>query len=402
MRLLLPLLVFFGCSGTAQLDPNQGNWPAPSIADFVHQPRYAVTNNRSDSLSFVNIGPAAPQLLGTFSVGDIPVELEGPHHLQVSPDGKYIYYNLSNYVPGSGTGPHGSHGLGTIPGSLVKLDARTGVAVGEVLVDRSPGDVVLSHDGSLAYVSHYDLLRVQSYLQSGGAPETAYSAVAIVDTKTMQRLSLTPVCPTVHGEGLSADGKTLFVTCALSDQLAVLDVSDPEHPQVTRKLAVGPDPGSLALPAYSPYALAVSPKDGTVWISNNQSGDVRVFDPVMQQMDIQRTVITTGITMFGEFSHDGETFYVAHQGNGDQLSMIRTADLHQTKLSFTASDCVNMHVVKLAPDEQSATVICEGDHAQVPGTAVTVTLNPLAIVGHVGLGLFPDGIAYCAGLPTEN
>ena len=91
-------------------------------------------------------------------VGDVPVELEGPHHLAASPDGKYIYYNLSNYVPGTGSGPHGSHGIGTVPGSLVKLDAATSGSVAEVLVDRSPGDVILTSDGKLAFVTHYDLL----------------------------------------------------------------------------------------------------------------------------------------------------------------------------------------------------------------------------------------------------
>ena len=54
-------------------------------------------------------------------------------------------------------------------------------------------------------------------------PEKGFSAVAIVDTERMVRLSLLPICPTAHGEGLSADEKTLYVTCALSDELAIVD-----------------------------------------------------------------------------------------------------------------------------------------------------------------------------------
>src|SRR5262249_54789455 len=148
-------------------------------------------------------------------------ELEGPHHIAASPDGKYIYYNLSNYVPGTGTGPHGNHGTGTVPGSLVKLDALTNEKVGEALVDRSPGDVILSQDGKYAFVSHYDLLRLTSALTSGqGLPDSTFSDVAVVDTDTMTRIAMIPVCPTAHGEGLSADGNTLYVTCAGSDELA--------------------------------------------------------------------------------------------------------------------------------------------------------------------------------------
>ena len=68
--------------------------------------------------------------------------------------------------------------------------------------------------------------RVMTALSTPGATEEpAYSPVAIVDTTTMTRLSLTQVCAEGHGEGLSADGKTLYVTCALLDQLAVVDVA---------------------------------------------------------------------------------------------------------------------------------------------------------------------------------
>src|SRR6185369_4904641 len=163
-------------------------------------------------------------------------ELEGPHHIASSPDGKFLYVNLSNYVPGTGSGPHGSHGTGTVPGSLLKIDAATSAKVGEVLVDRSPGDVILNHAGNLAFVTHYDQLRLITQLGAGTPPESGYSAIAVVDTEKMVRISLTPVCPTAHGEGLSADEKTLYVTCALSDELAVVDVSNPAKPVVTMKL----------------------------------------------------------------------------------------------------------------------------------------------------------------------
>src|SRR6185503_16349199 len=125
-----PLLALFalstiGCGGV-NLQPGQGVWAEAKTPAWAHQQRYAITDNRSDELSFVTVGQAMPQLLGNLPVGDVPVELEGPHHLASSPDGKFIYYNLSNYVPGTGSGPHGSHGTGTVPGSLVKIDAGSG------------------------------------------------------------------------------------------------------------------------------------------------------------------------------------------------------------------------------------------------------------------------------------
>ncbi|HEY7953657.1 MAG: hypothetical protein ACHQ17_08110 [Polyangia bacterium] len=387
-----------GCGGGVQFAPGQGVWSPAVTPAWAHQPRYAITDNRSDELSFVTVGKAMPQLLGNIPVGDVPVELEGPHHLASSPDGKYIYYNLSNYVPGTGSGPHGSHGTGDVPGSLVKLDAATGAKVGEVLVDRNPGDVILNAAGTLAFVTHYDLLRVQEQLTEGLPAEQGYSDVYIVDTASMTVLSQIAVGPTTHGEGLSPDEKTLYVVCAQSDELAVLDVSDPAHPSVKLKLPVGPSPGALGAPVYGPYALTVDPQDGTAWVSDNNAGDVRVFDPKTMQMDPSKVIPIGGVAMFGAFTGGGATYYVPHQGD-DQLTRIDTATLKTTTLPMPDGACLNMHAIHIAPDEQSAVLVCEGDHVTMPGTVVNISLPPFAVTGFVAVGLFPDGAAWLPPAP---
>ena len=77
-----------------------------------------------------------------------------------------------------GSGPHGAHGTGNVPGNLVKLDARTNRSAAQVLIDRSPGDVILSADGKLAFVSHDDLARLNAQLTRGLPAEQGYSSVA--------------------------------------------------------------------------------------------------------------------------------------------------------------------------------------------------------------------------------
>jgi len=396
MRWLLLFALVCGCGQSVSF-PANSNWPAANVPAYVHQARFAITDNLSDELSYVDA--VQPMHLGDVPVGDVPVELEGPHHLAASPDGKFIYYNLSNYVPGTGSGPHGSHGTGSVPGSLVKLDARTNENVGEVLVDRSPGDVILSRDGKYAFVSHYDLLRVISALASGtGLPESAYSAVAIVDTTTMTRLSLTPVCPTAHGEGLSADERTLYITCAQSDQLAVVDITDKTHPTVTALVTIGPTPGMLGQPSYGPYALAVSPSDGRVWVSDNNSGDVRVFDPATMQMDGSKTVQVNGVAMFSSFTPDGRTIFVPHQGD-DQMTAIDTQTLQTRILPLPSEACLNAHAFVLGPDGINGVLVCEGDHVKRPGSIVWINVAAFAIQGFANVGMFSDGAAWLPALP---
>jgi DNA-binding beta-propeller fold protein YncE len=387
------VLVLAGCGGDKiDFPANGGNWPAPTVPDFVKTARFAITDNLSDELSYVHAD--MPVHLGDVPVGDVPVELEGPHHLAASPDGAYIYYNLSNYVPGTGSGPHGAHGTGNVPGSLVKLDARTQQKVGEVLVDKSPGDIILSKDGKWAFVSHYDLVQLQAGATNPD-PSAAYSTLAIVDTTRMARVRLIPICVTAHGEGLNADETQLYVTCALSDELVVVDVHDKTNPSVLTRVHVGPTPGPLGSPNYNPYALAVSPKDGKVWVSDNNSADVRVFDPATMQMD-GRSVYINGVAMFSAFDQSGDTIYVPHQGD-DRVTAIDTTTLATRTLPLPPSLCVNAHALVMAPGFQTAVVVCEGMHTKLPatpGSVVLLDIPSFSIIGGVTVGAFPDGAAW--------
>jgi DNA-binding beta-propeller fold protein YncE len=395
------LLALVGCGKTVNF-PSSDQFPAAPELAFVHQPRFAITNNLSDTMSMIAADGNGAKL-GDAVVGDNPVELEGPHHLAASPDGKFIYYNLSNYAPGTGSGPHGSHGTGAVPGSLVKLDAATMQPLGEAGVSRSPGDVILNQAGTLAFVTHYDLLAAMAGLMSGNEAD-GYSPLAIVDTTTMTRISLTPLCVTSHGEGLSADEKTLYATCAQTDEVAVVDVSNPKMPVVTMRVPLGPAAAKLGTPpAYSPYALTVSPKDGTVWISDNQSADVRVFDPAQMKMDPTKTVALGqgAIAMFGTFSADGRYLYVPHQGD-DKLTRVDTMGappFMTMDLPMPMDACLNAHAFVLAPDGATGVLVCEGDHLMRPGQIVTIQVPPFAIVGSVNSGMFSDGAAWLPALP---
>jgi DNA-binding beta-propeller fold protein YncE len=206
------------------------------------------------------------------------------------------------------------------------------------------------------------------------------------------------VCVTSHGEGLSADQKTLYITCAATDEMVVVDVSNRAMPTVLAHVPVGPTPGPLGLPNYSPYALTVSPKDGSVWVSNNTSGDVRVYDPTSGKMDPARTFPVGGVAMFGAFSPDGATYYVPHQGD-DHVTAIDTTTLAKRDLALGSDACLNAHVLVIEPSATQALVVCEGDHVKRPGSAVTINLSTFSVSGFVTLEMFPDGAAYLPPLP---
>lgn len=368
--------------------PDGLTWGDPQLPAYTSQTRLGISCNGDDTLGFVSEdAPERPQLLGAAVVGNSPVEIEGPHHLTSTSDGKYIFFNLSNYVINGGSGPHGAHGTGTVPGYLVKVDVRSGRTVGQVLVDRSPGDVIRSPDDKLIYVSHYDAKRLTDTIARGLPIAQGYSTVAIVDAASMALLSMTPVCPTAHGMGLSADGRRLYVTCSLSDELAVLGVEDPQKPQLVARVPVGKNPGRVGEPVYAPYALSVHP-GGQIWISNNMSKNVSVFDPATMQL-VGDPVDVGGVAMFADFSADGKMLYVPHQGG--HVVAIDTQTRALRDLTLPAEACLTPHALRvLSP--QTAAVVCEGDHIARKGSVVMLDLQSFTARGFVEVGLFPDGM----------
>src|SRR5262249_6625372 len=146
------------------------------------------------------------------------------------------------------------------------------------------------------------------------------------------------------------------------------------------------------------YALAVSPVDGTVWVSDNKSADVRVFDPAMMQMDGSKTVNVNGVAMFSSFTPDGRTLFVPLRGY-QQLIAIDTQTLKTRILPLPAEACQNEHAFVLGPDGINGVLVCEGDQVKRPGSIVWINVEAFAITGFVNVGMFSDGAAWLPPLP---
>ena len=77
--------------------------PTPAVAGEV---RLVVTNNLDDTVSIVSWsalkrgGDGAE--VARFPVGLVPLEREGPHHVDVVDDGRFAFVGISNVVPAGG------------------------------------------------------------------------------------------------------------------------------------------------------------------------------------------------------------------------------------------------------------------------------------------------------------
>jgi DNA-binding beta-propeller fold protein YncE len=396
-RLWFAVLGLTGACGPPAIDfsSDDARWPARAVPAWSRTARLAVTENNDDTVAFVSLDVPQPTLHARVPVGDIPVEVEGPHDLTASPDGAYLYVVISDFAPGSGTGPHGAHGSGTVPGSLLKLDARDNHVLAEAVLDPDAGEILLSDDGAVAWVTHYDVLRLQRQIAAGLPEEAGFSKLAVVDTASMARPPLYPVCPAAHDLELSGDGRTLYVTCQMTDQIALFDVDT----HAVRRFDLGPTPATPLRPQCAPFGVLLAPTDGRLWISCNQSGELRVFDPQRGAVEPARTLPLDGIPMFGAFLSDGRTLLHATQGN-DQLVIIDTlAGKIAAAVPLPPAACLNARNVEVSDDDRIAWVVCEGDHTARRGSVVAIDVPARAVLGYVEVGLFPDAVTLAPPAP---
>jgi DNA-binding beta-propeller fold protein YncE len=384
-------------------------WPAAPALPPLGGGRIIVTNSMEDTVSLLDFDSMDSPHWGELArvpVGLNPVELEGPHHAAYSPLGDYYYVGLTMAVAGSGSGPHGSHGSGTADGYALKIDATDNHLVGSVRVNRNPGDVLLSADGHTLYQTHFDLVKIQENKNSTD-PRAFDSNLALIDADTMKLRQMVPVCAAPHAVRLSPDQKRAYVAC-ISDEVAVVQLDTGDlTPPVTRLPL--PSAGTALAPRYAPYALTLSPKDGSLWVSPANTSTLFYLEPGSLQFLPERSItlseygnedLRRGIPMFGDISADGRTLYMPYQ----RVDTVALIDLTQTrpvvkgKIPLSPAGCLNVHQLTLTPDGTRALAVCEGDHLG-PGTLHVLDLTAGTVLKTVRLGLYPDSVGLLRRLP---
>ncbi|KFA87909.1 YncE family protein [Archangium violaceum] len=395
---LLAPLALGACTGTepTELDfAHDTAWPTGPELPALGGGRIIVTNSLDDTVSLLDLDSMLSPGWGELArlpVGLNPVELEGPHHAAFSPRGDYYYVGLSYFVPGAGSGPHGNHGSGTADGYALKLDAKDNRLVGSTRVDRNPGDLILSADGRTLYQTHFDILKIQEAANSGVTDASKMNArLAVIDADTMTRKAMVSLCPAPHAVRLSPDEKRAYAAC-ISDEVAVVRLDTPTPTVTPVKM---PNAGTVLAPRHEPYALTLSPTDGTLWVSSLKSRIVHYLDPESLTVRPERSIYgLRGAPMFGVVTPDGKTLYLPYQAV-DAVAVIDTAtSTIQGEIHLSDAGCLNVHQVELTPDGRHALAVCEGDH-RGPGTLHVLDLQAGevgTVVKTVQVGIYPDSV----------
>lgn len=368
MLLLVPAAIAAQAPAASPPKPTRDYWVyvGAESADLIHRIRF---------------GPMGAVVEKTVGVGESAVEMEGPHGLQISPDGKYLHMTTGH---GSPDGKYWKFELG--PDTLV----GPGIHLGYF-----PASLDVTPDGLYAFVVNFNL-----------HGEMVPSSVSVVYTPTNTEVARTQTCTMPHGSRVEPGGSYQYSTCMMDDQLVELDTRSFE---VSRRfsLAKGKEGGIPAKwqsehaahvaaghkvpmpPASCSPTWAQPSADGTrIYVACNKADEILEIDraswKVARRFATGRGPYNLAVTPDGRL-------LVASLKQG---SAVQVFDLSSGRTVMTEKSSTTVtHGVAVSPDSRYAFVSNEGVGAQ-PGRVDIYDLVVLKRVASVDVGQQAGGIAF--------
>jgi DNA-binding beta-propeller fold protein YncE len=186
----------------------------------------------ADLIHRVRFGPGGAVVERTIPVGELAAEMEGPHGLVISRDGKYLHMTTGHGLP---DGKYWMYELG--PDTLI----GTGTPLGFF-----PASIDVTPDGLYSFSANFNL-----------HGDMVPSTVSVVYTPTQLEVARVVTCVMPHGSRIDPSGAFQYSGCMMDDQLVEIDT---RTFKVARRfsLAKGKE-GPLATTGHEAHAVAAAP-----------------------------------------------------------------------------------------------------------------------------------------------
>jgi YVTN family beta-propeller protein len=307
-------------------------------------------------------------------VGIMPADIDGPHNVAVSPDGKYWYVTIAH---------------GTPYGTLWKMAVNGDTVVGKAPVEMFPTTIGLTPEGDLAFVANSDF--------HGDHPRV--NVVSIIQTATMAPLANLPACDMPHGVKVNHAGTFVYVSCMNSDEILEIDrlsfrirrrhKTGAGSPQAMAAMHGGPATATASAAAThdcSPTFVSVSPDDRRLYVACNHGNTLQVLDAATLNLVKE---IPTGAGAYNvEPSADGRWVIVTNK-KAQSISLVDAQQL--TEVARIATSKKLPHGVAYSPDGRWAFISVESIGTD-PGAVDVMDLWTLTRVASIAVPLQPTGI----------
>ena len=338
-----------------------------------------VTAESQDEVHVVKFDGKKAVVIKDIPVGVWPLEIEGPHGLTISPDGKYWYLSLAHGFPF---------------GHVYKYETGTDKMVDRVELGLFPATMQISAATGLLYVVNFNL-----------HGEHEPSTVSIVDPEEMIEIKRVETGVMPHGSRLTNDGLKQYSVAMMSGMLYEIDVLQFD---ISRTLFTGRNKqtnmqhsmGSMdhnkpmkkhtkhKMPKEKPTWVYPHPADTHVYVVNNGIDNVVEID--LRKWAITRQFKTDKGPYNCEVSQDGKYLVVTYKSAAKTGIWDLNTGQELVRLKNTRRVT---HGVVISPDSRYAFVSVEGIRGE-PGSVDVFDLKKLTLVDHAEVGKQAGGIAF--------
>jgi len=355
--------------------PAAAQRPAPSLDYWLY-----VAAESSDEVYKVRFDGEKAEVQKVIDVGVLPTEIEGPHGLTVSPDGKHWFLSMAHGQPF---------------GVLYKYSTETDEVVAKTELGLFPATMQISKATGLLYCVNFDL-----------HGDMQPSSVSIVDPDAMVEVARTTTGPMPHGSRVSADGLHHYSCAMMSAQLFEIDAVGFE---VERTLALddvgiaGHAHGASAKRRTAEETVDQKPAKPT-WVHPHPTrpmayvalnGIDEIAEVDLERWRIVRRFPTDKGPYNVEVTPDGKKLLVSYKSAG--AIGIWDIDGGRELARIPSSRSVT-HGVAISPDSRYGFVSSEGKGGE-QGTVDVIDMTENKLVCTVAIGLQAGGLTFWRAVP---
>jgi DNA-binding beta-propeller fold protein YncE len=362
-----------------------------------------VVSESADKIALIRFGPKGARVDHDLQTGDMPVDIDGPHGIVVSPDRQFYYVSIAHGRPF---------------GLIWKYSTKDDRVLGKTTLGYFPATVDITPDGNFLFIVNFNL-----------HGDMVPSSVSVVSTPTMTEVARIQTCTMPHGSRLNPQGTKQYSACMMDDMLVEIDTRTlkvARHFIVTRGKEIGvsgapkiknPDPmnsmpgmnmpgmkdsGGHGMEPPKPGDNSCSPTwaqpaaDGSsIYVACNKSSEIVEVDANSWKL-VRRIPARAGVYNLA-ITHDG-TRLLATNKRDQSVSIF---DLKSGKeIARLPTKRKVLHGVVVSPDDAYAFVTVEGVGSE-PGTVEIIDLRALKTVASVDVGEEAAGVDFFKTEPAK-
>jgi DNA-binding beta-propeller fold protein YncE len=346
-----------------------------------------VLSEAADKIALVRFGPDGIRVDHQIDTGDMPVDIDGPHGIVVSPDRQFYFVSIAHGRPF---------------GTVWKYSTKNDAVVGKTTLGYFPATMDITPDGSFLFVVNFNL-----------HGDMVPSSVSVVSTQTMTEIARIQTCTMPHGSRLNAQGTKQYSACMMDEMLVEIDtrtlkaarhfivtkgheqgVDGPPKKEVTSMSthsmhgghgSEAPKPGDVSC---SPTWAEPSPDGASIFVACNASSEIVEVNANTWQL-VRRIPARAGVYNL-DITHDGQRLIATNKRD----QSVSIYDLKTGKeLARVPTKRKVLHGVVVTPDDRYAFITVEGVGAE-PGTVEVIDLATLKTVATLDVAAGAAGIDF--------